>query len=148
MSKVRHVLGISGGKDSAALAIYLKRLYPQLPIEYYNTDTKCELAETEKLIENLKSYLGYIKILVAAEDSPEPTPFDHFLKISGGYLPSPQARWCTQKMKLAEFERFAPDRKNMFSASLHTCNYTRIKSALWRMKPVPYPHSDRTRTGG
>lgn len=34
MSKVRHVLGISGGKDSAALAIYLKRLYPQLPIEY------------------------------------------------------------------------------------------------------------------
>ena len=37
MSKVRHVLGISGGKDSAALAIYLKRLYPQLPIEYYNT---------------------------------------------------------------------------------------------------------------
>ena len=46
MSKVRHVLGISGGKDSAALAIYLKRLYPQLLIEYYNTDTKCELAET------------------------------------------------------------------------------------------------------
>ena len=76
---------------------------------YYNTDTKCELAETEKLIENLKSYLGHIEILVAAEDSPEPTPFDHFLKISGGYLPSPQARWCTQKMKLAEFERFVGD---------------------------------------
>ena len=55
MSKVRHVLGISGGKDSAALAIYLKQLYPQLPIEYYNTDTKCELAETQKFIENLKS---------------------------------------------------------------------------------------------
>ena len=68
MSKVRHVLGISGGKDSAALAIYLKRLYPQLPIEYYNTDTKCELAETQKLIENLKSYLGHIEILVAAKD--------------------------------------------------------------------------------
>lgn len=109
MSKVRHVLGISGGKDSAALAIYLKQKYPQLPIEYYNSDTRCELAETEKLIENLKSFLGNIKILVAAEDSPEPTPFDHFLKISGGYLPSPQARWCTQKMKLAEFEKFVGD---------------------------------------
>ncbi len=33
MNNVRHVLGISGGKDSAALAIYLKRLYPKLPIE-------------------------------------------------------------------------------------------------------------------
>ena len=62
---------------------YLKRLYPQLPIEYYNTDTKCELAETEKLIENLKSYLGHIEILVAAEDSPEPTPLTIFLKLVG-----------------------------------------------------------------
>ena len=34
MSKVRHVLGISGGKDSAALAIYMKQNYPDLDIEY------------------------------------------------------------------------------------------------------------------
>ena len=33
--KVRHILGISGGKDSAALAIYLKEKYPNLKIEYY-----------------------------------------------------------------------------------------------------------------
>lgn len=33
--KVRHILGISGGKDSAALAIYLKKKYPKLKIEYY-----------------------------------------------------------------------------------------------------------------
>lgn len=109
MKKVRHVLGISGGKDSAALAIYLKQLYPELAIEYYNSDTGCELTETEKLVDNLESILGEIKRLKAAEGSPEPTPFDHFLKASGGYLPSPQARWCTQKMKLAEFEKFVGD---------------------------------------
>lgn len=107
MNKVRHVLGISGGKDSAALAVYLKQKYPQLSVEYYNSDTKCELEETEKFIDSLISYLGPIERLIAAEDSPEPTPFDHFLKTSGGYLPSPQARWCTQKMKLAKFEEFA-----------------------------------------
>ena len=28
MSKVRHLLGISGGKDSAALAVYVKDNYP------------------------------------------------------------------------------------------------------------------------
>ena len=33
---VRHILGISGGKDSAALAIYLKQNYPSLKIGYYN----------------------------------------------------------------------------------------------------------------
>ena len=35
MKKVRHILGISGGKDSAALAIYLKQKYPLFKIEYY-----------------------------------------------------------------------------------------------------------------
>lgn len=38
-NKVRHVLGISGGKDSAALAIYLRNKYPDLDIEYYCCDT-------------------------------------------------------------------------------------------------------------
>lgn len=44
---VQHILGISGGKDSAALAISLKQKYPTLKIEYYNLNTKCELYETE-----------------------------------------------------------------------------------------------------
>lgn len=78
--KVRNILGISGGKDSAALAIYLKQKYPNLKIEYYNSDTGCELAETELLIDRLSAYLGNIKRLRAAEDSPEPTP----LSISKG----------------------------------------------------------------
>ncbi|MBQ5975286.1 MAG: phosphoadenosine phosphosulfate reductase [Bacteroidales bacterium] len=104
--KIRHILGISGGKDSAALAIYLKQHYPELKIEYYNSDTGCELEETELLIDRLEAYLGKIVRLRAAQDSPEPTPFHHFLKAAGGFLPSPQARWCTQKMKLQEFERY------------------------------------------
>lgn len=106
---VRHILGISGGKDSAALAIYLKNKYPNLKIDYYNSDTGCELAETELLINRLETYLGGITILRAAEGSPEPTPFEHFLKASGNFLPSPQQRWCTQKMKLAEMEKYVGD---------------------------------------
>ena len=109
MSKVRHILGISGGKDSAALAIYLKGKYPELKINYFNSDTGCELAETELLITRLESYLGGITVLRAAEGSPEKTPFEHFLKAAGNYLPSPQARWCTQKMKLAEMEKYVGD---------------------------------------
>ena len=37
----RHVLGLSGGKDSAALAIYIKDKYPELSekMEYFFTDT-------------------------------------------------------------------------------------------------------------
>jgi 3'-phosphoadenosine 5'-phosphosulfate sulfotransferase (PAPS reductase)/FAD synthetase len=109
MTKIRHILGISGGKDSAALAIYLKQKYPTLKIEYYNSDTGCELTETETLINRLEAYLGKIERLRAAEGSPEPTPFHHFLKAMGGFLPSPQARWCTKKMKLEKFEEYVGD---------------------------------------
>ena len=107
--RVRHILGISGGKDSAALAIYLKQKYPNLKIEYYNSDTKCELEETEKLINNLEAYLGKIVRLKAAEESVIDNPFEHYLKAMGGFLPSPQARWCTKKMKLEKFEEYVGD---------------------------------------
>ena len=58
MSNIKHVLGISGGKDSAALAIYLKDKHPSMEFDYYFTDTGKELDETYQLIENLESYLG------------------------------------------------------------------------------------------
>ena len=57
-ASVKHLLGISGGKDSAALAIYLNRLYPNLDVEYYTCDTGKELKETYDLIDRLESALG------------------------------------------------------------------------------------------
>jgi 3'-phosphoadenosine 5'-phosphosulfate sulfotransferase (PAPS reductase)/FAD synthetase len=36
-------------------------------------------------------------------------PFDHFLGMYGGYLPSATARWCTNKMKLQPFEAHVGD---------------------------------------
>jgi 3'-phosphoadenosine 5'-phosphosulfate sulfotransferase (PAPS reductase)/FAD synthetase len=109
MSKIRHLLGISGGKDSAALAIYMKQKYPNLDIEYYTCDTGKELEETYKLISNLEGYLGKKIIrLIAAKNSPEDS-FDHFLKMYGGFLPSSNARWCTKVLKLVPFEEFVGD---------------------------------------
>lgn len=109
MNKVRHVLGISGGKDSAALAIYLKKNYPDLNIEYYFCDTGKELKETYYFIETLQSYLGKeIIMLRAAKNNPE-SPFDFYFHMYGGYLPSKNARWCTKNLKLAPFEDFIRD---------------------------------------
>lgn len=109
MSKVRHVLGISGGKDSAALAIYVKTKYPSIDLEFYTCDTGKELEETYQLIKNLEVYLGIkIELLQGAKNSSE-DPFDHFLKMYGGFLPSSQARWCTKKLKLEPFENYVGD---------------------------------------
>ncbi len=105
-NSVKHVLGISGGKDSAALAVYLNNNYPDLDIEYYSCDTGKELKETYDLIDNLEVYLGKdIKILKAVNDENH-DPFDHFLDVYGGYLPSNTARWCTKKLKLMPFEKY------------------------------------------
>ncbi|AYB31990.1 phosphoadenosine phosphosulfate reductase family protein [Chryseolinea soli] len=109
MKKLRHVLGISGGKDSAALAIYMRNKFPDIDIEYYTSDTGKELDETYRLVENLEGYLGKkIVRLKAFEDSPE-APFDHKLKSLGGFLPSQRFRWCTKTLKLDVFERFVGD---------------------------------------
>ncbi len=104
--KVRHVLGISGGKDSAALAIYLKDNYPELDIEYYTCDTGKELSQTYEMIDNLQVYLEKeIVVLRAAEGSHEDA-FDHFLKYKGQFLPSGVNRWCTKNLKLDPFEKW------------------------------------------
>lgn len=106
MAHIRHLLGISGGKDSAALAIYMKDKYPHLDIEYYTCDTGKELDETYELIKNLEIYLGKKITLLQAADGSNETPFDHFLKMYGGFLPSSNSRWCTKKLKLEPFEKF------------------------------------------
>lgn len=108
-NKVRHVLGISGGKDSAALAIYLFNKYPELDIEYYSCDTGKELEATYQLIKNLEIYLGKKIILLEAAANSHEAPFDHFLKTYGGYLPSSTSRWCTRKLKLDPFEKWVGD---------------------------------------
>ena len=82
--KIRHILGISGGKDSAALAIYLKQKYPNLNIEYYNSDTGCELAETDALIDKLEAYLGKIKKTKSCRGKSRTYTISSFLESDGG----------------------------------------------------------------
>ena len=49
-----HVLGISGGKDSAALALYMRENYPDLDIKYFFTDTGEELPEVHEFLDKLE----------------------------------------------------------------------------------------------
>jgi 3'-phosphoadenosine 5'-phosphosulfate sulfotransferase (PAPS reductase)/FAD synthetase len=54
----RHVLGISGGKDSAALAVYMRLNYPEIDVEYFFTDTGKELPEVYDFLGRLEGFLG------------------------------------------------------------------------------------------
>jgi len=117
---VRHIVAFSGGKDSSALAIYLhdperwrrvlgkRDLPPRPPLEaeYVFCDTGAELAETYDYLDKLEAYLGRPIQRLRASAPPDKTPFDHYLALYNGFLPSPQMRWCTRKLKLEPYEQY------------------------------------------
>jgi 3'-phosphoadenosine 5'-phosphosulfate sulfotransferase (PAPS reductase)/FAD synthetase len=96
---LRHILSLSGGKDSAALAIYLRDRIPE--IEYIFHDTDKELPETYDYLARLEAILGK----PITKTSPVDT-FDHWLAVYGGMLPSNHRRWCTRMLKLKPFENY------------------------------------------
>jgi len=95
----RHVLGLSGGRDSAALAVYVRQRYPDLDVEYFFTDTGKELPEVYEFLGRLEGFLGK-PILRLNPDR----DFDFWLKQYNNFLPSPQTRWCTRQLKIRPFE--------------------------------------------
>jgi 3'-phosphoadenosine 5'-phosphosulfate sulfotransferase (PAPS reductase)/FAD synthetase len=113
---IRHIVSVSGGKDSAALAVYLKQRYPEIPAEYVFCDTGTELPETYEYLEKMEAVLG-IKVkhvnaleMLGIRQIPGRNAFDWFLQERySGFLPSPRMRWCTRVLKIQPFEHFVGD---------------------------------------
>jgi len=98
----RHILSLSGGKDSSALAVFMRDKVENM--EYVFCDTGKELTETYEYLNKLEAFLGKPIVRLNAERG-----FDHYLKIYGQYLPSPQMRWCTKVLKIRPFEAYVGD---------------------------------------
>lgn len=98
-NKIRHILSLSGGKDSAALAIYMRDRIPEM--EYIFHDSGVELPETYQYMDKLSAFLGK----PVTPTKPEYN-FDAWLKVYGGMIPSSQRRWCTRMLKLKPFEDY------------------------------------------
>ncbi len=97
----KHVLGISGGKDSAALAIYMAQNHPEIDIEYFFTDTGEELPEVHEFLTKLEGFLG--KPITRLDPHRN---FRFWLREFNHFLPSAQTRWCTIKLKLEPFRNW------------------------------------------
>ena len=98
----RHVLSLSGGKDSAALAVYMRDRVPEM--EYIFHDTGKELPETYDYMARLESILGKPVARTTSENT-----FEHWLAVYGDMLPSNHRRWCTKMLKLKPFEAYIGD---------------------------------------
>ena len=97
----RHVLGLSGGRDSAALAVYMREHHPEIDVDYFFTDTGKELPEVYDFLAQLEGFLGKPITRLNPDRN-----FDFWLKQYNNFLPSPQTRWCTRQLKIRPFERW------------------------------------------
>ncbi len=101
MTKTKHILGLSGGKDSAALAVHMNNRHPDIDVEYFFTDTGYELQETYDFLDKLKTRLDKPIHYIHPTNS-----FDYYMKKYNNFLPSQMARWCTIEMKLKSMEKW------------------------------------------
>jgi 3'-phosphoadenosine 5'-phosphosulfate sulfotransferase (PAPS reductase)/FAD synthetase len=116
----KHVLGISGGKDSAALAVFVRQNHPELDVEYFFTDTGKELPEVYEFLGRLEGFLG--KPIVRLNPRRD---FDFWLREYKHFLPSAQTRWCTRQLKLAPFEHWI---RPMLAAGDMVTTYVAIRA--------------------
>ena len=70
-------------------------------MEYVFCDTDKELTETYEYLNRVEAFLGKKIVRLNARAG-----FDHWLEVFGGYLPSPNMRWCTKLLKLKPFEAY------------------------------------------
>lgn len=96
MSRVRHIVGLSGGKDSTCLAIMLARFFPE-DYEFICTPTGNELPGMVEHWRKLEEILG--KPLQRLH-TPAGTDGLLDLILQMRMLPNFQARWCTRMLKI------------------------------------------------
>lgn len=100
--KEYHILSLSGGKDSTALAFFIKDNMPEVheKIEYLFADTEKEIPETYDYLNKIELFLNKpIKRLKPSHS------FDHLYQMYN-MLPSVNNRWCTVHLKTKTFRHY------------------------------------------
>jgi len=120
MTAERHILGVSGGRDSAALAIWMRENRPGIELEYFFTDTGKELPEVHEFLDRLEGFLGR-PILRLNPDR----DFDFWLREYKHFLPSARTRWCTRQLKLRPLEQWL---KASLNAGTKVHSYVAIRA--------------------
>lgn len=116
----RHVLGLSGGRDSAALAVYMRQFHPEIEMEYFFTDTGKELPEVYEFLGKLEGVLGTPIVRLNPDRD-----FDFWLKRYKNFLPSVRTRWCTKMLKIRPFEAWV---KPMLAEGAKVFSYVAIRA--------------------
>nr|AKH46491.1 phosphoadenosine phosphosulfate reductase [uncultured marine virus] len=102
MNKKAHIIALSGGKDSTAMALRLRELNPNQSYIYVCTPTGDELPEMEDHWDRIQAILGQPLIKLHHPD------YQNIFELIEDFwmLPNFRARWCTRIMKIEAIEHF------------------------------------------
>src|SRR5437763_6540340 len=100
---MNHIVAISGGKDSTAMALRLQEIEPR-PYEFCITPTGRELPVMTEHWKRIECLLG--KALVKV---PAPTLLEKIKEYQA--LPNWRMRWCTREVKIEPFMQYVASQK-------------------------------------
>ena len=100
---MRHIIPVSGGRDSSALAVWLCKdlALGEMPYELVFTDTKAELPELYDYLNRLETYLGITITRIS-----DPRGYEGLLESFNYFFPNQGARWCTERLKIRPFQKW------------------------------------------
>ena len=96
---MRHIGAISGGKDSVAMAVFLKEQNPDIAFEWVCTPTGNESPEWFDHMRGLRDIIGPIKPIMY------PGGLEALIK-KWNALPNWRQRWCTRVLKIEPFAAY------------------------------------------
>ena len=119
-----HVVGISGGNDSSAVALVMAALFGHLPnIQYVFTDTGVEVEGTNEQIAKIEAITGHKVIRLTAGYS----LFD-LIEKNGNFLPSQRQRYCTKTMKIVPMSKYFDSLKKQNNGDFTIASYVGIRA--------------------
>lgn len=117
----RHVIGVSGGADSSALAILMHRIFPEAEFQYLFTDTQAEVQGTNEALARIEAYTGRTIEWVAQKDG-----LWGLIENFGNYLPSGGSRYCTRILKTEPTEDWLETLRGDRDIKIH--NYAGLRA--------------------
>ena len=111
--KEYHILSLSGGKDSTALAFFMKENMPEIfdKLELVFCDTEHEIPETYDYLNKIEIFLNKKITKLKPKKS-----FDDIMATTN-FLPSHKHRWCTGLLKTNSLEAYIKRLKTNYGYS-------------------------------
>ena len=118
-----HIIPVSGGVDSSAVALVLTALFPETRFLLVFSDTGVEAAGTYESLARIEAATGERISRVRKEED-----LFEIVASFGSFLPSGQARYCTRLAKIQPYQAFLEAVRERYGADARIATYVGIRA--------------------